>query len=189
MDPEKLLVQVAKILDDLDIKYFITGGIAVSLWGRARSTLDIDIVVQLVEPQVSSLVKALGKISKAGYTDEEMAKDAIQRKGEFNFIDPETGLKVDFWIARDDRLTPLQFKRKKLRKFRGQNIYFISPEDLILNKLQWDEQSPSTKHLEDVESIIKKSGRQLDMEYLKSWAKRLGYLDILNKLLKDTKES
>ena len=42
-DPKRLLIQVAKILERLNIPYFITGGIAVFVWGRPRFTADIDI--------------------------------------------------------------------------------------------------------------------------------------------------
>ena len=48
INPGKLLVKVAPILDQLCIAYFVTGGFAVSVWGRPRATFDVDIVVQLV---------------------------------------------------------------------------------------------------------------------------------------------
>lgn len=182
--PLELLQQVAKVLQGLNINYFVTGGFAVSVWGRPRSTLDIDIVIKLIEPLVIPLAKALRAISKAGYIDENMAKEAIWRKGEFNFIDPASRLKVDFWIAKEDAQALLEFKRKKLKKIDGQKVYFVSPEDLILSKLRWYQQSQSSRQLEDIESILKISGKKLDMDYLKSRTKKLGYSKILNKLLK-----
>jgi len=74
INPGKLLVKVAPILDQLGIAYFVTGGFAVSVWGRPRATFDVDIVVQLVEPQMASLAKALRRISEAGYVDEDTAR-------------------------------------------------------------------------------------------------------------------
>ena len=62
--PEKLLLDIVRFLNGLKIRYFITGGFAVSVWGRPRSTADIDIVIELVEPQIESLLKALRKISE-----------------------------------------------------------------------------------------------------------------------------
>jgi hypothetical protein len=180
--PEELLIKVIPILETLKIEYCITGGLAVSVWGRPRATFDIDIVIKMVEPQVNSLAKALRKISEAGYIDENAAKEAIQHKGEFNFIDSESGLKVDFWVAKKDKLSLLELKRKRLKKIGGQNIYFISPEDLILSKLQWYQESESTRHLEDIESVLKISGKILDKQYLKKWAGKLKVLKILNKL-------
>lgn len=182
-DQEKLLIKVAKILSDLKIKYFITGGFCVSVWGRPRATFDIDIIVKLIEPQASSLAKALQEISKAGYADEDMMKDAIRHNGEFNFIDPNSGLKVDFWVAEGKNSKPPEFENRKLKKINGQDVYFASPEDLILSKLQWFKDTQSTRHLEDAESVLKISSQKLNMEYLKQWAERLEVSDILNNLL------
>ncbi len=67
---EKLLTSIAGILTQADIPYFITGGFAISVWGRPRATFDIDIVVELLEPKVGALAKALRHLYKVGYIDE-----------------------------------------------------------------------------------------------------------------------
>lgn len=41
----------------------------------------------------------------------------------------------------------------------------------------------STRQLEDIESVIKISGKKLDMGYIRKWSKKLGTLNILTKLL------
>jgi len=180
---EKLLIKITKIFSDLKIKYFITGGFAVSVWGRPRATFDIDIIVKLIEPQAFPLAKALREISKAGYADENMIKDAIRYNGEFNFIDPNSSLKVDFWVLKEKDSNPPELKNRKLKKISGQNVYFASPEDLILSKLQWYQETQSSRHLEDIQSVLKISGKKIDMKYLKRWAKKLEVLDILNKII------
>ena len=45
MEIEGLLIKIADTLKDLKVPYIITGGMAVSVWGRPRYTADIDIVV------------------------------------------------------------------------------------------------------------------------------------------------
>ncbi len=182
IDPKKILLKIIPILDRLDPNYFVTGGFAVSVWGRPRATFDIDIVIELFEPDVDKLAKAVREIFRAGYIDEDMMRTAIKEQKEFNFIDPESNAKVDFWIKKDDELTPQKFKRRKLEKIQGQNVYFISPEDLILSKLEWYQKGGSSRQLEDVESVLKISGDKLDMKYLNKWAKKLGVLKILDKL-------
>ncbi len=184
INPEKFLLKIISILDRLSLNYFVTGGFAVSVWGRPRATFDIDIVVELVEPDVKNLTKALREIFKAGYIDEDMMKTAIKYQKEFNFIDPESGSKIDFWIKKDNELTIQKFKRRRLEKIQGQGVYFISPEDLILSKLEWYQKSGSTRQLEDIESVLKISGDKLDMNYLNKWAKKLGVFKILNRLKK-----
>ena len=176
---EKLLCEITEILFDLDIEYFITGGMAVSVWGRPRSTLDIDIIIKIPESKVNLLVKAFKKISEAGYADEKMAKGAICNKGEFNFIDGDSGLKVDFWVAKNNERSLLEFKNKKPKNFAGQNIYFSSPEDLILNKLLWRKQGGREKHIEGAKSIMNISKEKIDTDYLKKQAEKLNVLNEL----------
>jgi len=184
ISPEKLLIKIAKILESLNIKYFVTGGFAVSVWGRPRATFDIDVIIKLLEPQVTPFSEALRKISKAGYIDENAAIEAIHHKGEFNFIDSESGLKVDFWIVKEEKLALLEFKRRKLKNIGEQRVYFVSPEDLILSKLRWYQQSQSSRHLEDIESVLRISGKKLDIKYLERWARKLKILKVLEKLIK-----
>ncbi len=177
------MVKIARILDELGIEYFVTGGFAVSVWGRPRATFDVDIVIQLIEPKIFPLAKALRRIAEAGYIDEDTAREAVKTSGEFNFIDPTTGVKADFWVVKKTQLGQLEFERRVAKKISGQEVYFISPEDLILNKLCWYQQSESSRHLEDAESIFKISGNKLDKKYLKIWADRLDISELLAKLI------
>jgi len=182
-DPRNLLVNIAKILKELKIPYIITGGMAVLVWGRPRFTADIDIVVELGQSKVDKLEKALLSLSSVGYFNKKKVQEAIDNKGEFNFVDGDTGIKVDFWILSDDSFDSSRLKRRKIRKVLGQNVYFSSPEDLILIKLKWYKESLLSRQIEDVESILKISDKKIDFKYLKRWAKKLGVLKILNGII------
>ncbi len=175
---EKLLKRVSNILNELSIEYFITGGFAVSVWGRPRSTFDIDIVVNMVGVDIDELVANLREISEDSYVDEEMADRAVKNKGEFNFIDPETGVKVDFFVMGDSDWSKKQNERKILKNISGTDIYFISPEDLILNKLRWHKSSNSEKHLGDAKSVMEISKERIDLNYLRLWVERLDISDV-----------
>ncbi|NMB92260.1 MAG: nucleotidyltransferase family protein [Parcubacteria group bacterium] len=183
MTPEELLVEVVKILEKLNLSYCITGGFAVSVWGRPRATFDIDIVVQLKQAQSFKLISLLRNFSEAGYIDEETVSKAIRQEGEFNFIHPETGLKVDFWVIAKDPVGLKEIKRAIPQTFNGQVIYFISPEDLLLSKLRWYKLSNSEKHLEDARSILKIMKGKLDKKYIRTEVSKQDILDIWQKLI------
>lgn len=183
IDPRKLLLKVVPILDKLQINYFVTGGFAVTLWGRMRTTNDIDMVIQLVEPQVKPLAEALRKISAYGYIDEETAVDAVRKNGEFNFIDPDTGYKVDFWVGKNDEIIRREFERKRVQAIDSVAINFLSPEDLILQKLVWHQETNSDRHSEDIASILRRQKNDLDFDYLRKWTKAQGTDESLESLM------
>jgi len=181
MEIEDLLTKIAGICDKLKIPYVITGGMAVSVWGRPRFTADIDIVVELMPKNTGLLTKELLKIDKDVYVSEEAMQEALIRKGEFNFVDPNSQLKVDFWIVKDS-FNKQEIKRAITKKIDGKKVNFVSPEDLILSKLLWFEDSQSTRQLEDIKSVL--AITDVDLEYVKNWAEKQGTIKILNDLLK-----
>lgn len=183
MEPEqdRILEIVAAILDRLEIPYFVTGGIAVTVWGRPRFTADIDIVAELLPQNLDKLAAELLQIDKYVYVDRDTMQEALEQQGEFNFIHSTSGVKVDFWVKRNDQRARQQMNRKIEKKINDQVIFFISPEDLILSKLLWYKESESTKQLEDIESILEIQ-RELDFEYLKKQAQIQSTLEILKSL-------
>lgn len=176
MDPQQLLVRTVKILNKLEIPYLVTGGMAVYVWGRPRFTADIDIVIELKKDQVKKLVDIL---IKKGYIHEDAVYEALQHESEFNFIDQKVGIKVDFWILKNNEFDKSRLKRRIAKKILNQTVYFISPEDLILKKLLWHQESQSVRQLEDIHSIIEILKDKLDLTYLRKWANKQGTQDLL----------
>ena len=108
-------------------------------------------------------------------------REALETKGEFNFIHPQSQLKVDFWVVKDS-FNKQEIKRAIIKKIDGKKVSFVSPEDLILSKLLWYQLSESTRQLEDIESVFRIS--KVDMDYIKNTVKKQGTLGILEELLK-----
>lgn len=180
MDPQHLLARIVKVLNKLKIPYLVTGGMAIYVWGRPRFTADIDLVVELKPEKVKQLVQIL---IKKGYIDEGAVRGAIKYSSEFNFIDQATGIKVDFWILKNDDFDKSRLKRRVAKKILNQTVYFISPEDLILMKLLWSQQSQSIRQLEDIQSVMEFSKDQLDFDYLRKWARKLNTLKLLEEMI------
>lgn len=180
MELENTLKKVAKILQKLKIPYLVTGGVAVVVWGRPRYTADIDIIIELKRNKVKKFVAAL---EKEGYVDEDVVKEALKYQSEFNYIDNETSMKVDFWILKDSDFDRSRLKRAVARRIYGQRVYFSSPEDLILKKLLWFNESKSTRQLEDIHSIIEILRKKLDLAYLRKWAKKQNNLELLEEMI------
>jgi len=174
------LLQIVKILNNLKIPYIVTGGFAVAVLARPRFTADIDIVIKIGLKNIRELTKELHKIDKDVYVSQEAMREAIENDGEFNFIHPQTGLKVDFWVKR----YPFEkFERAIVKKINGQEVNFISAEDLILSKLIWYKKGQGAKQLEDIKSLL--GIAKPDLNYIKEWARKQSIAGILEEILKN----
>lgn len=180
MTAEELLYKVADILDKLNMTYAITGGFAVAVWGNPRYTADIDIVIKLKSEKIDALIEMLSAVDENVYISRQAVEEALERKNEFNFIHSDTGLKVDFWVGNSD---DPELKERRAKEINDRKIYFVAPEELILNKLSWYQQSEISKHLEDIKTILNNSELDLDLDYVKKQAERQGTNQFLEDLL------
>jgi hypothetical protein len=80
-------------------------------------------------------------------------------------------------------------KRDTLDEEAGVEFYFSSPEDIILNKLQWYNTGDRLSERQWVGTIgvIKIQGSVLDKKYLTKWAKNLDLLDLLEKAFREAR--
>src|SRR3990167_10235062 len=111
MELFELLQKVAGILEHLSIPYIVTGSIASMAYGEPRLTNDIDIVADVEEKHISGLLEAFPP--NEFYISEDMIRDAIRRKGQFNIIHPSSGLKIDIIIKVDNPFNASRFTRSK----------------------------------------------------------------------------
>ena len=93
-------------------------------------------------------------------------------------VHQETILQADLIISGTEAWDVIQFERRRLEG----GLYFISPKDIILNKLRWRLRSQSEKQWRDVMGILKVQGERLDFEYLWEWAGKLGLSDELERV-------
>ena len=69
--------------------------------------------------------------------------------------------------------SPAPTPRRRAVSIAGQQVYIVSPEDLILSKLDWARDSRSQLQLDDVRNLLR-TVEGLDREYLTRWAEALG---------------
>ncbi len=74
MDLTQLLETLGKTLQDLQMPYLVSGGMAVSVWGKPRFTADIDIVVELPLAKVKQLAGAI----RATFADDMLFEERVQ---------------------------------------------------------------------------------------------------------------
>ena len=183
----RITLLVTHTLEQIGIPYAVGGSFASSLHGVMRSTLDVDIVADMRLEHIKPLVAAL---SKEFYADDEMMKGAIEHHSSFNLIHYETAFKVDIFIRKLRAFDQMQLERRRtsiISTDPEQSIYVASPEDVILSKLEWYRMGGETSERQwrDILGVLKTRAGELELDYLRKWAKELKVIDLLERALKD----
>ncbi len=178
---------VIACFEKLGIEYCIGGSVASSAYGIARATMDVDLVANVKAAQVDRFVQAL---ETDYYIDAGMIREAIRGSTSFNLIHLETMIKIDVFIVKDRPYDSQALARRQgdtLDEDNSREFYLYSPEDVILNKLQWYQGGGevSEQQWKDVLGVLKVQGPKLDLEYLKYWASRLNLTELLSRSYDD----
>jgi len=183
--PLEVLSQIARALEEQGVAYVVVGSFASSMRGVYRATADIDIVADLKTAHVKPLVEAL---QETFYIDEQAVRRATARRGSFNAIHFDAVFKIDIFVPPADSFSRQQLARRQLEKIVPdvpQGIYVATAEDTILAKLSWYRAGGEVSQVQwaDVLGVVGAQGAELDFEYLREWADRIGVRDLLEKIL------
>jgi len=163
-----LLHRICRSFGEHDIKYMVSGSIALNFYSIPRMTRDIDIVIELSDSGVDDF---LGLFPDSYYNKDVIIYE-IKHKGMFNIIDHVTGFKIDFIIRKESEYYNLAFTRRKRISEFGADLWVISLEDLIIAKMIWIQQYQSELQIMDIKNLLFKP--QKDIIYIKKWCKELG---------------
>jgi hypothetical protein len=178
---------VIDAFNKLDIPYLIGGSLASAIHGTARSTLDTDLVADLRNEQIHSLIEVL---HPDFYIDEEMIRDAIQHQSSFNLIHLDSTYKVDIFILKPRHFDRMQFQRRRFQVVADDpevKAYVSTAEDIILAKLEWYRMGgeASDRQWRDILGVIKIQAGRLDQGYLQQMADELNVNDLFQRALKE----
>jgi hypothetical protein len=163
------------VLKAAGVPSMLTGSIASSHYGAPRSTQDIDLVVEVDERQA---VEVVSSFLRAGlYASEAAALEAVGVQGQFNVIDPTSGWKLDLICRKDRPFSRTEFERRQTTHVLGTETDVVSPEDLVIAKLEWAQLSKSDLQLRDVVAVLAALGGELDRGYIATWVAELGLED------------
>ncbi|MCH7556443.1 MAG: hypothetical protein IIB56_03200 [Planctomycetes bacterium] len=189
-NPQELetLESFTKILEQLDIAYAIGGSMASSIYGKVRFTQDADITVEPFDNQADKLFEIL---KPQYYISKEAMYQALRQRCSFNIIHLESAFKIDIFIRKDTAFEKQLISRRRALKLSNsleKSFSVISPEDIILLKLQWYRDSGhSERQWDDVAGILTIQAEKLDFEYLKKWAGILRIDEILEKAISESR--
>lgn len=185
----RVMREVIGVLTDLGIEYALGGSWASSLQGEPRFTNDADITA---EPFPGREAAFCGRFGPDYYVSLPAVQEAVSRRSSFNLIHLDSGYKVDVFIRKDRPFDQSVMRRRVLKQLHdtpGPPIMVVSPEDIILLKLEWYRlgKEISDRQWNDVLGVLKTQAGRLDDAYLDHWAADLGISDLLARAREELK--
>ena len=186
-EPVEVTLKVTGVFEKLGVAYLIAGSLASTLYGMVRTTQDSDIVAEMRLEHVQPFAAAL---QDEFYLDDELISEAIQNHSSFNIIHREAMFKVDVFIPRPRPFLQSQLARAQSQTFAFEkeiSARFASPEDTILSKLEWYRMGGevSERQWRDVLGVMKTRAGELDLDYLRKWARELNVRDLLERAMEE----
>jgi hypothetical protein len=180
-DHVEVTAAFARELEALGVRYVIGGSIAASFWAQPRATADSDFAVDLDSVSVGALVS---RLEEGWYVDPELAAEAVRRCGFFNVVHLEPFVKIDVFVPPNEGIHPNKWDRARRVDFAGSSVAVTSPEDIVLQDLDWYRRGGEVaqQQLADSIRVLQEQGDRIDDAYLDEWAERIGVADLLKRV-------
>ncbi|MHA1860367.1 MAG: DUF6036 family nucleotidyltransferase [Candidatus Asgardarchaeia archaeon] len=175
---ERFVKRAILALNELKVDYVIVGGVAAIIYGRPRTTMDIDVIIDLSEIEEIKGIVAVFKKYDLDVREEEILI-SIKERSHFSIFDEKTPFRVDMKGVYTKLDEIVMRNRHKITLF-GIETWVECPEDLIVAKLIYG----SPQDIEDVLSVIINLKDNLNMGYLKKRAREEGIYDVLMRIIK-----
>ncbi len=178
---KEFLINTIKALNESKIRYVVVGGVAASIFGRPRTTMDIDVIIENDKDGITKIQRVL---KKNGFEfGENEIQIAIEEKSHCSIYFRDYPYRIDLqgvYSALDRRsmenqIVEIVFEEK---------MSVEKPEDLIIAKLVYG----SSQDLEDAQAIILRQGEKLDLEYIRIFAEKEQVLQDFEQILQDSLE-
>lgn len=169
-------------LNDAGADYVVIGGIAATIHGRPRSTVDLDLIITMKENALRNFIAFLNKNGFVASFDD--AQVAFAERSHFSAEDTLSSLRLDIkgvYNEMDERT----IARRSKFNYTGIDMMIETPEDLIAAKLFFGSEQDKS----DAEAVFRAQKDKLDMDYLETICKSYGLEKKLKNLTKSASVS
>jgi hypothetical protein len=166
------LAVIVSELQRFGISHMLAGSFASTYHGDPRTTNDIDLVIDPSREALGRFVRGLDP--ERFYVSAETAREAFERRGQFNVVLLDSGWKADLILRKDRAFSRAEFERRQPVEIFGVQVHVATAEDTVIAKLEWARAGESERQLRDVIGILAASGERLDRDYIARWVAELG---------------
>ncbi|MGG6267104.1 hypothetical protein ACQ4M3_13135 [Leptolyngbya sp. AN03gr2] len=177
-----LTQQLHSLFTDLQIPYYLGGGLAAAIWGEPRVTQDADLILSFDPEQRTELIdRLIAELEQIGfYCPPGAVEEVRSRSGKtVSITHTQTVDNADLIAMPNEPFEHSQMQRRLLIETFGSPFWVCTAEDIILQKLVYSRQSRSEKQWRQVLGVLKAQSNQLDFEYLNRWGEQLNLSDRL----------
>lgn len=150
-------------------------------FGEPRFTHDMDILLNGETLLIPQFVKRLQE--SHFHVDRLAVEKAAFEGGFFNVIHQAYLIKVDLYVPNKPILKQMIAERIKLPFDEIRGAHYVSPESLIIAKLIAFKDSQSTRHLEDIEAVVRIQGKKLNIPRLTEFSIESGLFGVWQAIL------
>jgi hypothetical protein len=179
MKAEEIVGRIFEACDLLGIPYVLVGSFASNVYGIPRSTKDADFVVQTAPGQFSQLMAALGPNF---VRDPQIQFETVTGTKKILVTEVESGFEIEFFELSNDSHDQARFARRRRIGVVGRRAWILTPEDVLVTKLNWLNRMNRAKDLMDVQNVISVQGDALDWPYIERWCDEHGSRPLLEKI-------
>lgn len=174
----EVLLEFVEAFREADLPFMVVGAFSVMVYGMARFSDDIDIVVRMPfeERQVVAEI-----FEEKGLPYEEKVDPMWGKR--LMALHPSQ-MKVEVFFTPDHPLHIREYERRQVREYHGVMVPFQSPEDLILRKLV-NTRLRRAEDYDDVLTVIAVQGDALDHSYIREHCAVHRVCDLFERAMKD----
>ncbi|MCC7293222.1 MAG: hypothetical protein IT449_14280 [Phycisphaerales bacterium] len=176
MTSEEATVATLDALNAMGVRYVLTGSLASSFHGIARSTKDADFVVELEGEEVAALSKRLPPGLRL---DPQLSFETVTGTHRYIITNTSTAFKIELFLLSRDAHDQERLNRRKPITLHGHDAYVTTAEDVIITKSRWLGLQNRSKDHDDIVGVLSVRADTLDWPYIERWCREHGTWELL----------
>ena len=180
--------RIIVILDDLQIKYVIVGGLAIIISGRVRTTTDLDLIIENDEEKYW---RFLDELDQSNFdVMREQAKLVLKEGTNLSIFDDKSFMHIDLKLAKSQEAL-LALNSSKIVKYYDLDLKIPPVEQILYGKILYlgDLKGISERELLEYNDVLdfivvfRNKREEIDLDLLRKMVKSARLTDTLNVLL------